>query len=146
MSRSGYPHRTRKRLLFADAVVQQANLRSLSLALRFQVIAVLKLESVVSMSALAAAVEEVSDATIERLEKARETFDRAGQLDGSLRAQLAIGEQFALQGKADDASRVGREVLPKARALRNQNLISMAERLATGNSVIGRFASGRPPR
>lgn len=98
------------------------------------------------MSALAAAVEEVSDATIERLEKARETFDRAGQLDGSLRAQLAIGEQFALQGKADDASRVGREVLPKARALRNQNLISMAERLATGNSVIGRFASGRPPR
>ena len=132
-------------LLFADAVVQQAALRSLFLASQFQVIGLLGLESFVSMSDITAAISAASDETIVRLEKAKETFDVARRLDGSLRAQLAIGEHLALQGRTDEAREVGRKVLPAARAIRAHNLISLAEQLEAGDSVIARLASGLRP-
>lgn len=73
-------------------------------------------------------------AAMEDAERAMKTHAQAGQLEGELRAKLALANLFEFAGQEAAARELAKDVLPKAQAMEFALLISHAQDLLSGQT------------
>jgi hypothetical protein len=76
---------------------------------------------------------------ISALNTAYEAYEKAGQLEGQLRAKMLIADLYELVGRETDARNVAREVLPKAEVMDYAALVERAREHLSGQGLQSRI-------